>query len=114
MFNNRRPSNSRDRNTRSGPGGGARNSRNPSGQQRNPRSPRGPRGPRSPLRNHQPAIEVSVNYKNIGSLHKYLNDRGKIVSRRYSGVSAKSQRRITEAIKRARFLALLPTGGIVK
>jgi len=43
-----------------------------------------------------------------------LNDRGKIVPRRLSGITAKQQRELTSAIKVARYLALLTTGGVKK
>ena len=49
-----------------------------------------------------------VDYKEIGMLKRFLNDRGKILPRRQSGNTAKQQRMITRAIKRARELALLP------
>jgi len=49
-----------------------------------------------------------VDYKDVEKLHKYTSERGKIVPRRISGSCAKHQRQITEAIKRARFMALLP------
>ena len=50
----------------------------------------------------------SVDYKDIDTLRKFINERGKIVSRRGSGLSAKQQRMITRAVKRARNMALLP------
>ncbi len=50
----------------------------------------------------------SVDYKDVDTLRKFLNERGKIVSRRVSGLSAKQQRMVTRAIKRARDMALLP------
>ena len=67
---------------------------------------------RTPLvRYHLPADAV-LDYKNVGLLQKYLNDRGKIVPRRITGISAKDQRKLVSAIKKARFLALLPTGRV--
>ena len=51
-------------------------------------------------------------YKNFPLLQKFLNDRGKIISRRITGVSAKQQRQLTVAVKRARFLALLDSQGV--
>ena len=52
-------------------------------------------------------------YKVPEILGNYISDRGKISGRNRSGLCAKHQRRITKAIKRARFLALLPfTRGI--
>ena len=50
----------------------------------------------------------SVDYKDVDMLRKFVNERGKIVSRRVSGLSAKQQRMVTRAIKRARNMALLP------
>lgn len=49
-----------------------------------------------------------VDYKNIPLLSRFLDRRGRILSRRKTRVSAKVQRRIVRAIKRARHLALLP------
>jgi len=58
--------------------------------------------------------DADIDYKNVGLLQKFLNDRGKIVPRRISGISAKNQRTLAVAIKRARYLALLITGGVKK
>jgi len=49
----------------------------------------------------------NIDYKDIKTLEKFIKERGKIVSRRYSGNCAKHQRSLTEAIKRARFISLL-------
>lgn len=49
-----------------------------------------------------------LHYKNIPLLTRFLDTRGRILSRRKTGVSAKVQRRAVAAIKRARHLALLP------
>ncbi|MGD8398553.1 MAG: 30S ribosomal protein S18 [Anaerolineae bacterium] len=49
-----------------------------------------------------------IDYKDIGTLRRYLTDRGKIKSRRKTGTCAKHQRRLAIAVKRARHLALLP------
>jgi small subunit ribosomal protein S18 len=49
-----------------------------------------------------------VDYKNVPLLSRFLDRRGRILSRRKTRVSAKVQRRIVKAIKRARLLALLP------
>ncbi len=51
---------------------------------------------------------VHVDYKDINKLRKYITERGKILPRRISGNCAKHQRMLTEAIKRARNIALLP------
>ena len=50
----------------------------------------------------------SVDYKDIGVLRRFLTDRGKILASRQTGNTAKQQRQITQAIKRAREMALLP------
>ena len=49
-----------------------------------------------------------VDYKDDKLLARFLSERGKILPRRLSGVSARHQRQIAVAIKRARYLALLP------
>ncbi len=49
-----------------------------------------------------------VDYKNINTLQKLLTNRGKIFSRKRSGNCASCQRKVKVAIKRARFMALLP------
>ncbi len=49
-----------------------------------------------------------IDYKDIRLLEGFIRERGKIISGRISGNCAKHQRRITEAINKARFLALLP------
>lgn len=51
-----------------------------------------------------------IEYKNLNLLQRFVSDRGKILSSRMSGISAKEQRKLTEAIKQARFLGLLPVG----
>ncbi|HZZ30103.1 MAG TPA: 30S ribosomal protein S18 [Pirellulales bacterium] len=52
-----------------------------------------------------------VDYKDLDLLNKLTNRQGKIVSRRKSGCTAASQHAITLAVKRARFMALLPYVG---
>src|ERR1700726_3770345 len=49
-----------------------------------------------------------INYKDVKLLHAFIAERGKIVPRRISGVCAPHQRRLTDAIKKARNIALLP------
>lgn len=49
-----------------------------------------------------------IDYKDIATLKNYVTESGKIVPSRITGTSAKYQRQLSTAIKRARFLALLP------
>jgi len=49
-----------------------------------------------------------INYKNIDLLKRYITETGKIVPGRVSGVTSSQQRKITRAIKVARYMALLP------
>jgi len=49
-----------------------------------------------------------IDYKDVETLKPYVNEQGKMLPRRISGVSAKFQRQLTTAIKRARHMALLP------
>lgn len=51
---------------------------------------------------------TSIDYKEPAKLRRYLSDRGKIEPRRKTGTCAKHQRMLTEALKRARHIALLP------
>jgi small subunit ribosomal protein S18 len=49
-----------------------------------------------------------IDYKNTDILRKFINDQGRIISRLYSRLTAKNQRKVAKAIKRARQMALLP------
>ncbi len=49
-----------------------------------------------------------VDWKDIDFLRRFIPERGKIMPRRISGINAKDQRRIAQAIKRARSMALIP------
>ena len=49
-----------------------------------------------------------IDYKDVGTLRKYMSDRGKIRARRVSGACARHQREVAKAIKNAREMALLP------
>lgn len=51
---------------------------------------------------------VYIDYKDVNLLKHYVTERGKIIPRRITGATAKQQRMLTEAIKRARGIALLP------
>ncbi len=50
----------------------------------------------------------AIDYKDVRLLSRFVSERGKIVPSRITAVSAKKQRQLARAIKRARFLALLP------
>lgn len=61
-----------------------------------------------------PAKSITVgviDYKDIATLRKFISERGKIRSRRITGVSVQEQRLIAKAIKNAREMALLPYSG---
>ncbi len=49
-----------------------------------------------------------IDYKDVRLLQRFMSERGKIVPSRITAVSAKKQRELAKAIKRARFLGLLP------
>ncbi|WP_456413388.1 30S ribosomal protein S18 [Thiolapillus sp.] len=51
---------------------------------------------------------TEIDYKDLGLLKQYVSESGKIVPSRITGTSAKYQRQLATAIKRARFLALMP------
>lgn len=51
---------------------------------------------------------LKIDYKDVRLLGKFVTERGKIIPSRITSVSAKPQRELTQAIKRARFLALMP------
>lgn len=50
----------------------------------------------------------TINYKEPETLKRYINEKGKIVSRRITGTCARHQRVVAQEIKRARAIALLP------
>ncbi len=50
----------------------------------------------------------SIDYKDCAKLRRFISDRAKILPRRVTGTCAEHQRKLTVAIKRARYLALLP------
>ena len=51
---------------------------------------------------------TEIDYKDLNLLKAYVSETGKIVPSRITGTKAKYQRQLSEAIKRARYLALLP------
>ena len=70
-----------------------------------------------PMRNRKPKKKVCsfcvekvecIDYKDVAKLRRYTSDRAKILPRRITGTCALHQRQLTEAIKRARHIALLP------
>lgn len=61
---------------------------------------------RAPSFVHEP--DFVFDYKDPQTLKHFITERGKIVPRRISGLSAKQQRKLTSEIKRARMIALLP------
>ena len=71
---------------------------------------RGPRGGRRRRKVCAFCVDKldSIDYKDVAKLRRYMSERGKILPRRMSGNCAKHQRQLSEAIKRARAIALLP------
>jgi len=55
--------------------------------------------------------ELNIDYKDVKTLRNFVTERGKIIPRRIYGTCAKHQRELTEAVKRARQIALLPYTG---
>lgn len=49
-----------------------------------------------------------IDYKNVAILKKYTTEKGKILPRRVTGCCAKHQRKLSTAIKRARYIAIMP------
>lgn len=54
---------------------------------------------------------TAIDYKDVNKLRKYVTEKGKMLPRRMTGVCAKHQRMLAEAVKRARIVALLPFKG---
>ena len=76
-------------------GGGGGGSRRPFFRRRKTCPFTGPKAPK-------------IDYKDVRLLRRYTSERGKIVPSRITAVSTKKQRKLAQAIKRARFLALMP------
>jgi len=96
--------------------GGAQGSRD-GGEGGAPRRSSGPRrsgggGGRFSSRRKVSVFDIDnidhVDYKDLARLRRHIGERGKIEPRRKNGTSAKHQRSLTVAIKRARYMALLP------
>jgi small subunit ribosomal protein S18 len=61
------------------------------------------------MQNEAANIQIShIDYKDVETLKRFLNPHGKIMPRRRTGLSASNQRALATAVKRARFMALLP------
>lgn len=58
--------------------------------------------------------ELTIDYKDVKVLKGFVTERGKIIPKRIYGTCATHQRQLTEAIKRARHLALIPYSGSVQ
>ena len=58
--------------------------------------------------------DAKIDYKNFSLLQKFVTDRGKILSRRFTGVTGEQQRSLNLSIKRAKFLGLLSVGNMRK
>lgn len=63
---------------------------------------------RFPRRRSQYRIPEYLDWKDVDLLKTFIPERGKIMPRRISGISAQDQRRLAKAIKRARAMALIP------
>lgn len=68
----------------------------------------GDRPRRYQRRKSRQVIPDYVDWKDVDFLRQFVPERGKIMPRRISGISARDQRRLAKAIKRARSMALLP------
>jgi small subunit ribosomal protein S18 len=94
----------------------------PTGGERGDRGERGERGPRGagggggrrPFFRRRKSCPFSgphapkIDYKDVKLLQRFISERGKIVPSRITAVSTRKQRELAQAIKRARFLGLLP------
>jgi small subunit ribosomal protein S18 len=84
------------------------------GEDINPAARRAAVGARRPFYRRRKSCPFSgpgapkIDYKDVRLLSRFLSERGKIVPSRITAVSATKQRELAQAIKRARFLALLP------
>ena len=74
-------------------------------------SRRARRGERTRPRKYTRITTESIDYKDLNTLRRFISDRGKIRSRRVTGLSRQHQRQLAIAVKRARELALLPYVG---
>ena len=60
-----------------------------------------------------PKQKIVIDYKNVDDLRRVLTPNGKIVSRKRAGLSARDQARVAQAVKRARFMALIPYASLI-
>ena len=51
---------------------------------------------------------VQIDYKDLDSLRKFVNPHGRMIARKRTGICTKHQKQLSQAIKRARFIGLLP------
>ncbi len=51
---------------------------------------------------------LEIDYKDVQMLHRFVSEKGKIVPARITSVSAKKQRQLAKAIKRSRYIGLMP------
>ena len=65
-------------------------------------------GKRQKGRGNEEREVVEIDYKNIDLLKMFITEKGKILPRRITGISAYYQKLLKKAIKRARYMALLP------
>mgnify|MGYP006305739773 CR=1 FL=1 len=78
------------------------------GERRGPGGPRRRRFPRKKMCYFRTTKAEYIDYKDVNTLKRFVADSGKILPRRVTGTSAKFQRMLCTAIKRARYMALLP------
>lgn len=67
----------------------------------------------APVNDRATRVKINIDYKNIDDLRRVLTPNGKIVSRKRAGLSARDQSRVAQAIKRARFMALIPYASLL-
>jgi small subunit ribosomal protein S18 len=84
--------------------------RGPTSSSRRSKSPAGSGGRRKSCHFCRDKVD-QIDYKDFGSLRRYLSDKGKIRSRRITGCCRRHQNQLANAVKRARELALLPYVG---
>ena len=67
-----------------------------------------PNAPKPRIAHNTGTGDVIVDWKDTEALRRFLSPNGKIMGRRRAGASAREQRMLSQAIKRARFMALIP------